>query len=91
MLNQVGMTNQIEISNIGDQVMVNNMKPVSNQNKNEDKKLEVKVSLWSGRKCTQSGEWEIEGRISTTAYFSKGDLMPAYCEKHVKWILIRKG
>lgn len=89
MLNQVGMTSQIEISNIGDRVMVNNMKKVSNQN--EDKKLEVKVSLLSGRKCTQSGEWEIEGKISTTAYFSKGDLMPAYCEKHVKWILIRKG
>jgi hypothetical protein len=50
-----------------------------------------KVYLMTGRKCTISGEWEIEGRISTLVYISKGEIMPAYCSKIVKWILIRKG
>ena len=50
-----------------------------------------KVILSTGKKCTVSGEWEIEGRISTTVYVTKGDLMPPYCGKNVQWILVRKG
>jgi len=50
-----------------------------------------KVSLNTGKKCTVSGEWEIEGRISTVVYVSKGEVMPTYCGKNVKWILVRKG
>lgn len=50
-----------------------------------------KVILSTGKKCTASGEWEIEGRISTVVYISKGELMPSYCGKNVKWILVRKG
>ena len=50
-----------------------------------------KVVLATGRKCTVSGEWEVEGTISSVAYISKGETMPAYCGKSVKWILIRKG
>ncbi|CAA7387720.1 MULTISPECIES: hypothetical protein [Chryseobacterium group] len=50
-----------------------------------------KVILNTGKKCTVSGEWEIEGRISTVVYVSKGEAMPGYCGKNVKWILVRKG
>jgi len=50
-----------------------------------------KVILATGRKCTVSGEWETQGRLSTIIYISKGEIMPAYCCKSVKWILIRKG
>lgn len=50
-----------------------------------------KVVLVTGKKCTVSGEWEVEGTISSVAYISKGETMPAYCGKSVKWILIRKG
>ncbi|CEJ69544.1 MULTISPECIES: hypothetical protein [Chryseobacterium group] len=50
-----------------------------------------KVILSTGKKCTESGKWEIEGRISTAVYVSKGEVMPAYCGKNVKWILVRKG
>lgn len=50
-----------------------------------------KITLITGRKCTVSGEWETEGRLSTIVYVSKGEMMPAYCGKNVKWILIRKG
>lgn len=49
------------------------------------------ITINSGKKCTVSGEWEIIGKISTTAFLSKGELMPFYCGKIVKWILIRKG
>ncbi|MEN2436487.1 hypothetical protein AAH994_13805 [Weeksellaceae bacterium A-14] len=50
-----------------------------------------KIILGTGKKCTVSGEWEIEGKISTVTYISKGETMPAYCGRSVKWILIRKG
>jgi len=52
---------------------------------------EKKTTLNTGKKCTVSGEWETEGRLSTTVYVSKGALMPDYCGKNVKWILVRKG
>lgn len=50
-----------------------------------------KILLNTGKKCTVSGEWETEGRISTVVYVSKGAAMPGYCGKNVKWILVRKG
>jgi len=50
-----------------------------------------KVIINTGKKCTVSGEWETEGRISTVVYVSKGEAMPQYCGKNVKWILVRKG
>lgn len=50
-----------------------------------------KVFLSTGKKCTISGEWEGEGKIGTIIYISKGEIMPAYCGKNVKWILVRKG
>ncbi len=50
-----------------------------------------KIVLTTGRKCSHSGEWETEGRLSTIVYVSKGELMPPYCGKKVKWILLKKG
>jgi len=50
-----------------------------------------KILLITGRKCTVSGEWEVDGRISTIAYISKGEKMPMYCGKSVKWVLVKKG
>lgn len=49
------------------------------------------ITLSTGKRCSVSGEWEIQGRISTITYISKGEPMPMYCGKSVKWILIRKG
>ncbi|AIL45373.1 MULTISPECIES: hypothetical protein [Weeksellaceae] len=49
------------------------------------------ISLSTGKKCTVSGEWETEGKISTIVYVSKGEIMPPYCGKNVKWILVKKG
>lgn len=45
----------------------------------------------SGKKCPISGEWETQGTMSTVVYVSKGELMPQYCGKNVKWTLIRNG
>lgn len=50
-----------------------------------------KTFLMTGKKCTVSGEWEIDGSITTLIYVSKGEVMPAYCGKRVKWLLVRKG
>ncbi|MGI9580124.1 hypothetical protein ACR1PO_02820 [Chryseobacterium sp. RRHN12] len=58
--------------------------------KNEDQKIK-EIIIQSGRICTISGEFEIKDRISTTAYVSKGELMPLYCGRKVKWTLVRKG
>lgn len=80
----------IEISNIGNSLEMTteeNRFPSGKKNAED----QVKISLWSGRKCSHSGEWEAEGKISTVAYLSKGDIMPTYCEKKVRWNLLRKG
>lgn len=58
---------------------------------NRNKALSEKITIESGRKCTVSGEWEAHGPISTIVYVSKGELMPPYCGKKVKWILIMNG
>lgn len=50
-----------------------------------------KIIIESGKKCTISGEWETQGPISTIVYISKGELMPLYCGKKVKWILLGNG
>lgn len=50
-----------------------------------------KITLVTGRKCIVSGEWETQGKFSTVVYVSKGEIMPHYCGKNVRWILIRKG
>lgn len=49
------------------------------------------VILATGKKCSFSGEWEVAGIKATTVYLSKGESMPYYCGKEVKWILIKKG
>ena len=60
-------------------------------NNYRSKQLPKKIIIESGKKCKVSGEWEKEGPISTTVYVSKGELMPLYYGKSVKWILIRNG
>ncbi|MFL9835553.1 hypothetical protein [Chryseobacterium terrae] len=49
------------------------------------------VILESGQICTVSGEYETIGSISTTVFVSRGELMPEYCNKKVKWILVNNG
>ena len=49
------------------------------------------IILETGKKCTVSGEWELQGPVSTTVYVSKGQPMPDYCGRKVKWILIDNG
>ncbi|MCY0970850.1 hypothetical protein [Chryseobacterium wangxinyae] len=52
---------------------------------------EKQIILQSGKKCTVSGEWEVQGTISTVCYVRAGELMPLYCAKKVTWILTQKG
>ncbi|SFT45730.1 hypothetical protein SAMN05421857_1124 [Chryseobacterium formosense] len=49
------------------------------------------IVLQSGELCTMSGEYETSGSISTTIFVSKGEQMPEYCGKKVKWILVKNG
>jgi len=49
------------------------------------------IILETGKKCTVSGEWELQGPVSTIVYVSKGQPMPDYCGSKVKWILIDNG
>lgn len=63
----------------------------SDKNNLKSRALPDKIIIESGKKCTVSGEWETEGSISTIVYVSKGELMPLYCGKKVKWILIMNG
>ena len=49
------------------------------------------IILESGSICTNSGEWEVEGNITTIIYISKGGIMPLYCGKKVKWKLLKNG
>ncbi|KQK26077.1 hypothetical protein AR438_10880 [Chryseobacterium aquaticum] len=61
------------------------------KNNLKSRALPDKIIIESGKKCTVSGEWETQGSISTIVYVSKGELMPLYCGKKVKWILIMTG
>ncbi|AZA49503.1 hypothetical protein EG346_15545 [Chryseobacterium carnipullorum] len=61
------------------------------KNNLKSRALPDKIIIESGKKCTVSGEWETQGSISTIVYVSKGKLMPLYCGKKVKWILIMNG
>lgn len=63
----------------------------SDKNNLKSRALPDKIIIESGKKCTVSGEWETQGSISTIVYVSKGELMPMYCGKKVKWILIMNG
>lgn len=56
-----------------------------------NQKTEKPIVLESGNVCTISGEWEVQGHITTLSYISKDDLMPLYCGKKVKWILLKPG
>lgn len=61
------------------------------KNQKSDAQKPREIIIESGKNCTVSGEFEVKGQISTTVYVSKSELMPLYCGKKVKWILITKG
>lgn len=42
----------------------------------------------SGQKCPESGIWKIVGEITTTQAIMKGDQIPEYCGKKVRWIFL---
>lgn len=46
------------------------------------------IIVESGKKCPVSGMWKIAGDITTTQPLSKDLLMPTYCGKKVRWILL---
>jgi len=67
-------------------MLENNKKPsVASQHKSKE------IIIESERRCSISGEWEAVGIISTTIYVSKGEQMPLYCGKKVKWLLLKPG
>lgn len=42
----------------------------------------------SGARCPQSGIWKVVGPVTTTLPLARGDLVPDYCGKKVKWQLL---
>lgn len=68
----------------------NNNMDIENSN-SKGIQLPKRITIESEKKCTVSGEYEIQGPVSTAVYVSKGELMPLYCGKKVKWSLIRNG
>jgi len=42
----------------------------------------------SGKLCPNSGIWKVMGKLTTTVPIASGTLMPEYCEKKVRWILL---
>ncbi|MCT3897564.1 hypothetical protein PF438_14750 [Elizabethkingia meningoseptica] len=63
----------------------------SSKNEEHGKQMPKQIIIESGKICTVSGEWESSGTISTIVYVSKGESMPLYCGKKVKWILLKPG
>lgn len=63
----------------------------SSKNEEHGKPMPKQIIIESGKTCTASGEWESNGKISTIVYVSKGESMPLYCGKKVKWILLKPG
>lgn len=63
----------------------------SSKNEEYGKQMPKQIIIESGKTCTVSGEWESNGIISTIVYVSKGESMPLYCGKKVKWILLKPG
>lgn len=58
---------------------------VTNKVEEIEKKI---ISAASCQKCPVSGVWKIIGPITSTQTISKGDPMPEYCGKKVKWQLL---
>lgn len=42
----------------------------------------------TGQKCPASGLWKVMGEITSTQTVSKGDAMPHYCGKKVRWCFL---
>lgn len=48
------------------------------------------VTAYSGTKCPRGGVWKVLGNLTTTQPVSRGDPMPLYCGKKVKWKFLYK-
>ena len=46
------------------------------------------TSAASEKKCPVSGIWKVLGNLTTTQPVARGDPMPLYCGKKVKWQLL---
>ncbi|VXC34154.1 conserved hypothetical protein [Chryseobacterium sp. 8AT] len=86
------MMSREETSNIGEYPVIVHSKILFYLKKSvKVSSAKEKVILESGQICTVSGEYETVGSISTTVFVSEGKLMPEYCGKKVKWILVKNG
>ncbi len=52
-------------------------------------KTPLYTRVGTGHVCPESGVWKVDGNPSTTAPISKGNIMPPYGGRAVKWMLIR--
>lgn len=50
--------------------------------------MNIVKSVHSGSKCPQSGIWKVVGTVTTTLPLARGDIVPEYCGKKVKWQLL---
>lgn len=46
------------------------------------------ISASTGLPCPESGIWESMGNFKTTITIFKGERMPEYCGRKIKWKLI---
>lgn len=46
------------------------------------------ISVITGLPCPESGIWESMGNFKTTVTLFKGEKMPDYCGRKIKWRLI---
>lgn len=47
------------------------------------------ISAVTGLPCPESGIWESMGNFRTTIALYKGEPMPGYCGKDIRWRLIQ--
>ena len=47
------------------------------------------ISIVTGLPCPESGIWESMGNFRTTVILFKGEKMPDYCGRNIKWRLIQ--
>lgn len=55
-----------------------------------NKNMNPPVPAYSGTKCPRGGVWKVLGNLTTTQPVSRGDPMPLYCGKKVKWKFLYK-
>lgn len=53
--------------------------------------MSVGLTARTGEKCPESGVWKVAGSPTTTAPIAKGNRLPPYKGRAVKWKLIEKA